>query len=203
MDIQRRGNRMLQRMIGAAALNRGTYEDVEHDRGATGQAALIVVLASISGAVGGVLSGDTSWIMGLILGVVSGVVWWALWALGCWIVGTTMLNTPNTRADWGELARGLGCAATPGLFGALTAIPYIGWIVAIVLFVWRFAAVLMAVQATLDYTSMWRAFFVVLIAFIPVLIVTIIIFAILSAVGLQEAEQTARLLPGIFNITGA
>ena len=196
---------MLERMLGAATLNRDTYEDVEHDRGATWQAALIVVLASISGAAGGALSGDTSWIMGLILGVVSGVVWWALWALGCWLVGTTILKTPETSADWGELARGIGFAATPGIFSVLTAIPYAGWIIGIVIFVWRFVAVLMAVQATLDYTSMWRAFFVVLIAFIPVLIVTAVIFAILSLVGLglQETEETARLLFALPGILGA
>ena len=191
---------MLARMLGAALLRRDTFEDVEHDRSATWQAMLVVILASISGAAGGALSGDTGWIMGLILGVVSGVVWWALWALGCWLVGTTILKTTETSADWGELARGIGFAATPGIFSILGAIPYVGWIIGIVIFVWRFAAVLMAVQATLDYTSMWRAFFVVLIAFIPVLIVTAVIFAILSAVGLHEAEETARLLPGIINI---
>ncbi len=191
---------MFSRMLGAALLNRNTFEDVEHDRSATWQAMLVVVLVSISGAVGGVLSGDAGLVMGLVLGIVGGIVWWALWALGCWLVGTTILNTPETRADWGELARGIGFAQTPGLFSVFVFIPYAGGAIAFVIFVWRFVAMLMAVQASLDYNSMWRAFFVVLIAFIPVLIVTAIIFAILSAVGLQEVEETARLLPGIINI---
>ena len=69
-----------------------------------------------------------------------------------------------------------------------------------VIFVWRFIAMLMAVRASLDYTSMWRAFFVVLIAFIPVLIVTAIVFWILSLFGLGETETTARMLPDIFGI---
>ena len=56
---------MLARMLGreAAALNRGTFEDVEHEHlGATWQAALVRPsgLVSISGMnVGGALSGDT------------------------------------------------------------------------------------------------------------------------------------------------
>ena len=195
---------MVERMLGASLLNSDTYEDVEHDRGATIQAALVVILVSISGAIGGALSGDTSIVSGIILGVVSGFVWWALWAAGCWIVGTTILNTPNTSADWGELARGIGFAQTPGLLSVLTFIPYVGWAIGVVIFVWRFVAMLMAVRASLDYTSMWRAFFVVLIAFIPVLIVTGIVFWILSLFGLVEvmveAETTVRMLPAIFDI---
>ena len=194
---------MLGRMIGAALLKRDTFEDVEHDRSATWQAMLVVVLVSISGAIGGVLSGDAGLIVGLVLGIVGGIVWWALWALGCWLVGTTILNTPETRADWGELARGIGFAQTPGLLSVLVFIPYAGGVIALVIFVWRFVAMLMAVQASLDYNSMWRAFFVVLIAFIPVLIVTVVIFAILAALGLQDAEETTRLLPGIINILNA
>ena len=51
---------MLERMLGAAMLNSDTFEDVENDRGATMQAALVVILVSLSGAVGGALSGDAS-----------------------------------------------------------------------------------------------------------------------------------------------
>ena len=191
---------MLERMLGAAMLNPDTFEDVEHDRGATMQAALVVILVSLSGAVGGALSGDTSLVTGIILGVIGGVVWWALWAAGCWIVGTTILNTPDTRADWGELARGIGFAQTPGLLNVLTLIPYAGGIIGVVIFVWRFAAMLTAVRASLDYNSRWRAFFVVLIAFIPVAIVTGIVFFILSLFGLQDTETTARIFPVISGI---
>lgn len=190
---------MLERMLGAALLNPNTYEEVEHDRGATLQAALIVILVSISGAVGGVLSGDATIVSGIVLGVIGGVVWWALWAAGCWIVGTTILNTPDTKADWGELARGIGFAQTPGLLSFLTFIPYAGWVIGVVIFVWRFIAMLMAVRASLDYTSMWRAFFVVLIAFIPVLIVTAIVFIILGLFGLAvtEVEEVVETTSGI------
>ena len=193
---------MLARMIGAATLNRDTYEDVEHDRGATWQAALVVVLVSISGAIGGALSGDTGLVSGIIVGVIGGVVWWAMWAAGCWLVGTKILNLPETRADWGELARGTGFAQTPGLLSVLVFIPYAGGAIAAVIFVWRFVAMLTAVQASLDYDSMWRAFFVVLIAFIPVLILSGIVLAIMALLGIEEADQSTWVLPGIFNIIG-
>ena len=122
--------------------------------------------------------------------------------VGRWLVGTKILSTPETRADWGELARGTGFAQTPGLLSVLVFIPYAGGAIAAVIFVWRFVAMLTAVQASLDYDSMWRAFFVVLIAFIPVLILAAIVFAILAVLGIEEADQSTWVLPGIFNIIG-
>ena len=46
---------MPERMVGAALLKVDTFEDVEHDRSATLQAALIVVLSAISGGVGSLM----------------------------------------------------------------------------------------------------------------------------------------------------
>lgn len=40
------------RVIGAMKLNAATFEEVEHDTTATGQAALIVLLASVATAIG-------------------------------------------------------------------------------------------------------------------------------------------------------
>ena len=192
---------MLERMLGAALLRTDTFEDVEHDRGATMQAAVVVILVSISGAVGGALSGEAALVTGIILGIISGVVWWVMWAAGCWIVGTTILNTPETRADWGELARGIGFAQTPGLLSVLTFIPSVGWLIGVVIFIWRFIAMLMAVRESLDYTSMWRAFFVVLIAFIPVAIVTIVLVVILGLlIPTGSSEEMARFLPALVDI---
>ena len=83
---------MLGRMIGAARLNVETYEDVEHDSGATLQAMLVVVLVSIASVVGQLIGGTDAgvgWI--IVSGVIRGVVSWALWALFAW-------------ADWGHVA---------------------------------------------------------------------------------------------------
>ena len=45
-------NTFLQRLIGAAALDIAIYEEVEADRGATGQALAVVVLSSLAGGLG-------------------------------------------------------------------------------------------------------------------------------------------------------
>ena len=175
--------KMLERMLGAAQLKADTFEDVEHDRSATLQAMLVVILVSISSGVGGLLQGEISVVNALVFGVIGGVVSWAVWALGTWIIGSTILKTADTEADWGQLARGTGFAQAPGIFSFLVFIPFVGWLIALVIFIWRFAAMLIAVRQCLDYTSTWRAFFVVLIAAIPWLIIYGIVAALLGIGG--------------------
>ena len=194
---------MFQRMLKAAMLNPAVYEEVEHDRGATIQALIVVILVSIAGGVGGLLSGDVDIVRGVIFGVIRGVLSWALWALAAMLIGTTLLKTPQTEADWGQVARGTGFAQTPGLLNVLVFIPILGGIVGFVVFIWQLAGMLFAIRESLDYNSLWRAFFVVLIALIPVIIVNAIIFALL---GIGEPNTTeapsaltnfvSTLLPG-------
>ena len=174
---------MLSRMMGAALLRSDTYEDVEHDSGATLQAFLIVVLVSISSGIGAMLADDTSVVDALVFGVVGGIVSWAVWALTTWIVGSTILKTADTEANWGQLARGTGFAQTPGIFSFLVFLPGIGWVIGLVVFVWRIAAMLIAVRQCLDYTSTWRAFFVVIIAAIPTIIILAVVGALLGIGG--------------------
>ncbi len=174
---------MLSRMIGAALLRSDTYEDVEHDSSATLQALLVVVLVSISAGIGGMLADDTSAVDALVFGVVGGIVSWAVWALTTWIVGSTILKTADTEANWGQLARGTGFAQTPGIFSFLVFLPGIGWLIGLIVFVWRIAAMLVAVRQCLDYTSTWRAFFVVIIAAIPTIIILLVVGALLGIGG--------------------
>lgn len=47
----------VQRMMGAAMLDISTYEEVEHDLDATGQAALVVIIVAICSAIGGLDNG--------------------------------------------------------------------------------------------------------------------------------------------------
>ncbi len=181
---------MLNRMIGAARLSVDTFEAVEHDRSATIQALIIVIVVAAFSGIGSILSGDVDLINGVILGAVRGVVGWAVWALVTWIVGTTILKTPETEADWGQLARVTGFAQTPGLLNILIFIPVVGWIIGIAVFVWQFVAMMVGVRQALDYKSTWRAFFVILISFIVVLIVVVPVFILLWIAGGGEVASS-------------
>ena len=181
---------MLNRMIGAARLSVETFEAVEHDRSATIQALVIVIVVAAFSGIGSMLSGDVNLVNGLILGAVRGVIGWAVWALVTWIIGTTILKTPETEADWGQLARVTGFAQTPGLLNILVFIPVLGWIIGIAVFVWQFVAMMVGVRQALDYKSTWRAFFVILISFIVVMIVFIPIFILLWVAGGGEVASS-------------
>ena len=170
---------MLDRMLGAARLSADTYEEVERDRGATGQALIIVILVTVASIVGQMLGGESvDVVRGLAAGIIRGVASWALWALFTWLIGATLLKTEDTEADWGQLARGTGFAQTPGLLNVISFIPGIGLLIALLTFVWTFAGMVVAVRQSLDYTSTLRAIFVILLAFIPVLIMNGLVFTL-------------------------
>ena len=170
---------MLQRMIGAARLNVHTYEDVEHDQTATKQALLVVVLVSIASGIGAIAAGE-AFILNFLLGIAIGIIGWAIWAYITFFVGTKFLNTPETHADWGQLARGTAFAQTPGLLRVFGIVPYIGGVIVLISVIWTIIAMVIAVHQCLDYqTNYTRAFAVVLISFIPYIIMVSIVYAIL------------------------
>ena len=180
---------MLARMLGAARLNVDTYEDVEKDKGATIQALIVVILVAISAGVGGLLSDEGDLVRGLAFGAIRGVLSWAVWALVAWIVGTTLLKTQETEADWGQLARGTGFAQTPGLLNVFLFVPTVGGLIVFLAFLWQLVCMVVAVRQSLDYTSTLRAIFVILIAFIPVIIINAVLFAVLGLGGQSPEEM--------------
>ena len=98
------------RMIGAARLNREVYEEIEHDRGATPQAAIVVVGTSLAAGVGGISSAGA---LSVVLVTVGAVFAWAVYAWMAYFIGTRLFGTAETSADWGEVARTLGFARSP------------------------------------------------------------------------------------------
>ena len=171
---------MIGRMLGAARLDVATYEEVEADGKATIQALIVVVVVTIAIVIGAMLGGgdDFDVVNALLIGIFRGVASWAIWALFTWIIGATILKTEATEADWGQLARCTGFAQTPGLLHVLSFVPAVGGLIAVVAYLWTFAAMVVGVRQSLDYTSTLRAFFVILIAFIPVGITNVVIYAV-------------------------
>ena len=190
---------MLGRMIGAARLNVETYEDVEHDSGATLQAMLVVVLVSIASVVGQLIGGTDAgvgWI--IVSGIIRGVVSWALWALFAWLIGSTLLKTAQTEANWGQLARCTGFAQAPGILNVFFFIPILGTIIYLVALVWTIMCMIVAVRQSLDYTSSLRAFFVILLALIPVFILNAIVFSLTG--GVTVAETSAMIVDNVLQV---
>ena len=197
---------MIGRMLGAARLNAQTYEEVEHDSGATIQALLVIILVSIASFVGQLLAGDDmNVVAALINGIVWGIIGWALWALFTWLIGSTLLKTDQTEADWGQLARCTGFAQTPRILNVFLFIPILGPILVLVGLVWTIIAMIVAVRQSLDYTSTWRAFFVIVLAFIPVAITSGLIGWAVWAItgGSDNGETTAFMVNSLLQVFNA
>ncbi len=196
---------MIQRMMGAAFFNANTYEEIEADQGALGQAIGVVLLVTLCGVVGGVIGGlmkgeasGLGILMGIIGGAVFGIVRWALWVTVMYLVGGKMLRTSDTETSWGELGRVIGFAYTPGVLSVFSFVPGIGALFPMVGFFWTLAAVTVAVRQALDFQSTIRAILVVLlsaiIGVIPWLIIVFIQLTILGQPQSEEIEGAARAL---------
>ncbi len=175
---------MIGRMIRAAMLKVDLYEEVEADKSATIQALLVVVLVALASGIGLMQVAGPA---GLVLGVVVGVIGWALWAAMTYLIGTTLFKTPQTKTDWGELARTIGFAQSPGVLKFLGFLPApIGPIIAMGIFAWQLAAVVIAIRQALDYTSTWRALAVALVGLIPYGVLMAVVWAFaLAAAGVN------------------
>jgi hypothetical protein len=168
---------LVDRMMGAARLDVKTYEEVEADQTALGQAMTVVVLSAVAAGIG---SSMRMGVNGLILVAIISLVGWFIWALLTWLIGTKVLPEPTTHADIGQMLRTIGFSASPGVLQVLGIIPYLGVLISFVISVWMLVAMVIAVRQALDYSSTGRAVGVVFIGWLVNLFVTFTLFAMLG-----------------------
>lgn len=135
---------LVDRMMGAAFLNIDTYEEVEHDQNATGQAAAVVAMVAVAQAIGASPLG----ILGAGKAAVAALVGWLVWAGITYLVGDKIFGG---TASWGELLRTLGFAQAPGILGIFGIIPILGWPVTAFAAVWMLVTAFIAIRQALDF----------------------------------------------------
>ncbi|MCF8105091.1 MAG: YIP1 family protein [Desulfohalobiaceae bacterium] len=168
-------NPFVNRMIRAARLEAGLYEEVEADKGAMGQAMGVVVLSSLAAGIGVV---TTQGFSGILLGTIAALVGWYVWAFLTYFIGTRMLPESGTHADQGELLRTIGFSSSPGLIRVLGIIPFLRGIVFFAASVWMLVAMVIAVRQALDYESTLRAVGVCVIGWLIQMLLLALVFAI-------------------------
>jgi hypothetical protein len=133
-------------MVGAARLDIDTYEEVEADTTATGQAAVVVALAGIALAIGAARAG--------LIATVAILAWqligWSIWAGITYLIGSTLFRG---TATWGELLRTLGFAQAPSILAVFAIIPGIRFILLPVLGIWTLVAGIIAIRQALDFST--------------------------------------------------
>ena len=146
----------VMRLIGALALDPVTYEEVEADRSATGQALLVVVLSSVGAGIGarGLGSGTPQ---SMVFISALSLIAWAAWALLTYQIGVRLMPEPETHSDVGELLRTIGFAAAPGMLRIFGIVPGAAVPAFAITAIWMLAAMIVAVRQALDYKSTARA----------------------------------------------
>ncbi len=137
---------LVQRMMGAAMLNAATYEEVEADRTATGQAAMVVGIVAVATAIGAIGDGAS----GIIAGLLSAFLGWIVWSAITYFVGTKLFGG---TADMGEMLRTIGFAQSPGVLNILGIIPILGGLVRFAVLIWILVAAVVAIRQALDFDT--------------------------------------------------
>jgi hypothetical protein len=136
----------IERMKGAAFLHIDTYEEVEADQTATGQAAGVVALVAVAQAIGGASAGGS----GILSGAISALLGWLLWAGITYLIGAKLFRG---TATWGELLRTIGFAQTPGVLHVLGIIPVLGGVIRFGVAMWVLIAGIIAIRQALDVST--------------------------------------------------
>ena len=166
----------VNRIIRACKLDTTLYEEVEADKSATLQAALVVVLSSLAAGVGSLSLGASNFLMAPILSLIS----WYIWAYLIYLIGTKFFPEPNTKADHVQLLRTIAFSSAPGLIRIFGFTPELMSITFIGAGIWMLVAMVIAVRQALDYESTWRAIGVVLIGFLVQAIVLVVLLRIIG-----------------------
>ncbi len=159
------------RVVGAIRLRADVFEDVEHDRAATGQAALVVVAVALAGGIA------RFWylgITGLVMTLVLSLIGWVIGSALLLFVGTKIFPGKNTEADMGQMLRTLGFAQAAGLFGILGIIPFLGYLIEFLIWIWILVAMVFATRQALDYDDTMKAVVVCLFTWALMLVVQIV-----------------------------
>ena len=137
------GASLTGRMVGAALLRNETYDAVEADPSATGQAALVVVIVAVCAAIGAAGIGLAT----AIASALAALVGWLIWAGITYVIGDKIFGG---TATWGELLRTLGFAQAPGVLYILGVLPVIGALTSVVVSIWILIAGFIGIRQALD-----------------------------------------------------
>ena len=166
------------RMIGAMQADVKTFTEIEGDPSAMGQAITVIVIAGVASLIGNFFRAG---VIGGVMGLIASLLGYGLFSLLVFLIGTKMMPEPATKADFNEVFRVVGFAASPGVFNVLAIIPFIGPLISFLVAIWSLVIGVIAVREVLDYTNTGRAIIVCLIAVVVCWVVLAIVLLPLFA----------------------
>lgn len=187
-------NRIINGIIRAIKLDATFYEEVEQDASYDRDSLVVVLLASLLGAIGGlirvVMTG--SFVQGILTFIVSAVLTIAgfyLWVYVAHFVGTKMFKGTG---DVGNVKRALGFSYSPQILNILGFIPCLGALVGLAAWILSIVAAVIALRQSLNQDNT-NAILTAIVSAIVVFIVTAVIGAIFAAMGIGAAAVMGAL----------
>jgi hypothetical protein len=155
---------MVERIIGVFQLDVPTFEQIEHDTTATGQAAGVVAIAAVCRAVGssisaGIAGGGVG--ANFLVTLVAAFIGWIVWSALTYWIGTSLFEG---TADLGEMLRVIGFAQAPLI---LALVPCLG---ALVGGIWALVASFIAIRQGLDLDNT-KTFVTIIIGFLAYVVI--------------------------------
>jgi hypothetical protein len=147
--MQQTGNIIVDRSIGVVKLDVPTYEAIEHDPSATRQAAIVVGVVALAGAIGGLGDGFG----GFIVGLLAAFVGWLVFSGLAYFFGTNLFGTPTTNTTFEAVLRTIGYAQVPGVVAVIGFIPFLGPLAAFVGGIWAIVTAIIAIRQSLNITT--------------------------------------------------
>jgi hypothetical protein len=169
---------VFERMIRAARLDAGFYEEIEHDPNRSREARRVVLLVAVVSGIGAGLLNAHYGLEGAIpAGILRAVALWLGWvawaAVSEWL-GTTLTAGEETHSTFAEMLRVLAYAQTPWLLGALVFLPVVGRWLFLASAVWALLAGIVAIRQACDFSTS-RAVVTVVAGWIVMLAVIIVL----------------------------
>jgi hypothetical protein len=125
------------------------FRTIARDPNATQQAAIVVGVVALAGAIGGAGEGGE----GIFVGLVGAFIGWLVFAGLAWFFGTNIFGTPTTATNWESLLRTMGYAQAPGILSVFGFIPLLGWLAAFVGGIWTIVTGIVAIRETLGFST--------------------------------------------------
>jgi hypothetical protein len=187
----------LERIKGVFKLDVATFNEIEHDDTATGQAALVVALVALLGSIGAFIGAQTANAglaglsqqfgemdiampavtmspIGMALNAFIGAfVAWLIWSVMTYLIGVNLFKGTATIP---EMMRVIGFAQAPRLLSVFNFIPCVGWLFGFVGWIWAVVASFIAIREGLDLDG-GKALVTILLSLLAVMLVNIFVLA--------------------------
>jgi hypothetical protein len=140
---------MFDRVLRAIRLDPALYREVGADDRLTGEAALIVLAATLLSAIGTGI-GSRHWALGFGAELINGLlIGWLLWAVVANLVGDFL----GGRSQLGEMVRALGYANAPRFIGLFGFLPCVGWVFRLAAWVLTIVAGVIAIREVMEFDT--------------------------------------------------